>query len=52
MFILTALGDFIVFVAGGAAVWFFREPLTVWYKGVENQIGALNDKIKALKAKL
>lgn len=40
------------FVAGGALIWFFREPVTVWYKGAEDQIGALNDKIQKLKAKL
>lgn len=39
------------FIAGGALIWFARDPLTLWYKGAENQIGALNDKIKALKAK-
>lgn len=40
------------FVAGGALIWFFREPVTVWYKGAEDQIGALNDKIAKLRAKL
>lgn len=37
------------FVAGGALIWFCREPVTVWYKGAENYIGALNDKIQKLK---
>ena len=49
---MFAMIDLFWFVAGGAAVWFGREPITVWYKGVENQIGALNDKIQKLKAKL
>jgi hypothetical protein len=37
---------------GGAAVWFGKEPITLWYKGAEDYIGALNDKIKAIKEKL
>lgn len=40
------------FVAGGALIWFAREPVTVWYKGAEDYVGALNDKIQKLKAKL
>jgi hypothetical protein len=40
------------FVAGGALIWFAREPVTVWYKGAEDYAGALNDKIQKLKAKL
>jgi hypothetical protein len=52
MFAWFAVIDIFWFVAGGAVIWFFREPLTVWYKGAENQIGELNDKIKALKEKL
>lgn len=38
--------------AGGAAVWFGRDPITLWYKGAEDYVGALNDKIKAIKEKL
>lgn len=40
------------FVAGGALIWFAREPVTLWYKGAEDYVGGLNDKIKALKEKL
>ncbi len=39
-------------VAGGALIWFAREPVTVWYKGAEDYVGALNDKIQKLKARL
>ena len=49
MFILTALGDIIVFIAGGALVWFCRDPVTRWYKGAEDYVGALEDKIRAIK---
>jgi hypothetical protein len=42
-------GSIVSFIAGGALIWFCREPVTVWYKGAENYVGALNDKIKALK---
>jgi lysozyme family protein len=41
----------ICFVAGGAAVWFFKDKMTSFYKSSEDQIGALEDKIRALKAK-
>lgn len=37
------------FVAGGALVWFGREPITLWYKGAEDYVGTLNDKIRALR---
>lgn len=40
------------FIAGGTAVWFGREPLLLWYKGAEDYVGGLNDKIKAIKAKI
>lgn len=40
------------FVAGGALIWFFREPVTVWFKGAEDYVGSLNEKIQKLKAKL
>lgn len=46
------LGSVLGFVAGGCLIWFAREPVTVWYKGAEDQIGALNDKIQKLKEKL
>lgn len=37
------------FIAGGALIWFCKEPVTLWYKGAEDYVGALNDKIKAIK---
>jgi hypothetical protein len=37
------------FAAGGALIWFFKDKVTSLYKSTEDQIGALNDKIKALK---
>lgn len=40
------------FVGGFAACWFGKEKLILWYKGAEDYIGALEDKIRALKAKL
>jgi hypothetical protein len=39
------------FVAGGALIWFYREPVTIFYKGAEDYIGILNDKIKAIQEK-
>jgi hypothetical protein len=35
--------------AGGALIWFAKDRVTSIYKSTEDQIGALNDKIKALK---
>lgn len=49
---MEVLSLIVGFVAGGAVIWFFREPVTIWYKGAEDQIGVLNDKIQKLKAKL
>jgi hypothetical protein len=46
---MFTIGCILGFVAGGTLIWFCREPVTVWYKGAENYVGALNDKIKALK---
>lgn len=39
------------FLAGGAAIWFFREPITKWYKGAEDYAGMLKDKLDALNKK-
>lgn len=36
------------FVAGGAAVWFGREPITKWYKGAEDYALELKAKAEAL----
>lgn len=52
MFVLTFLGDIIVFIAGGALIWFLKDPVTRWYKGAEDFVGMLEDKIRAAKAKL
>ena len=49
---MFAMVDILYFAGGFALCWFAREPVTVWYKGAEDQIGKLNDKIQALKAKL
>lgn len=49
---MFAVIDIAWFAAGFAVCWFFREPLTSWYKTTEDRIGELNDKIKALKEKL
>lgn len=45
---MFALIDILWFVAGGAAVWFFREPITRYYKGAENYYGAMKDKAEAI----
>jgi len=44
---MFAMIDVLWFVAGGAAVWFGREPITRWYKGAEDYWGALKDKAEA-----
>ena len=36
------------FVAGGAAVWFGREPITKWYKGAEDYALELKAKAEAM----
>lgn len=41
--------EFIIgFIAGGAAIWFGREPIIKWYKGAEDYAGALKDKAEAI----
>jgi hypothetical protein len=40
--------DIVWFIAGGAAVWFGREPITRWYKGAEDYAGALKAKADAI----
>lgn len=47
---MFALVDILYFVAGGALIWFSRDPVTRWYKGAEDYVGALEDKIRAIKA--
>jgi hypothetical protein len=46
---MFAMIDIFWFLAGGAAIWFGREPITKWYKGAEDYIGMLEDKIRAIK---
>jgi hypothetical protein len=49
MFALTFIGDIVVFAAGGAVVWFFKDPILKWYKGAEKfaqDLKAKADKIK------
>lgn len=45
---MFALIDIIYFVAGGALIWFCREPVTRWYKGAEDYYGAMKDKAEAV----
>jgi hypothetical protein len=40
------------FVGGGAAVWFGKEPLTLWYKGAEDYAGGLMDRARTVRDKL
>lgn len=35
--------------AGGALIWFCKDKVTLWYKGAEDYVGILEDKIRALK---
>jgi hypothetical protein len=46
---MFTIGFILGFVAGGALIWFCKDKVTSFYKSTEDQIGALNDKIKALK---
>ena len=39
-------------IVGGAAVWLLKDKIATFVTGAETQIRALEDKIKALKAKL
>ncbi len=43
------LGLALGIIGGGALIWFAKGPATLWYKGAEDYVGALNDKIKAIK---
>jgi len=44
------------FISGGiligVLIWFCKDPVTRWYKGAENFIGDLEEKVRALKATL
>lgn len=48
---MFAIVDIFWFAGGFALCWFFREPVTKWYKGVEDYAGALKDKAEALLGK-
>ncbi len=37
------------FLAGGALIWFAKDKVTLWYKGAEDYVGMLQDKIRAAK---
>jgi hypothetical protein len=45
---MFAMVDILYFIAGGAVIWFFREPVTRWYKGAEDYYGAMKDKAEAI----
>ncbi len=44
---MFAMIDIVWFAAGFAVCWFFREPVTRWYKGAEDYWGALKDKAES-----
>jgi hypothetical protein len=46
---MFALVDIFWFAAGGALIWFCKEPVTRYYKGAEDYVGMLEDKIRAIK---
>jgi hypothetical protein len=45
---MFAMIDVLWFVAGGAAVWFGREPITKWWKGAETFAQSLKAKAEAI----
>lgn len=49
---MFVLGSILGFVAGGALIWFCKEPVTKWYKGAEDFIGDLEEQVRSLKARL
>ena len=40
------------FAGGFAACWFGKDKIKLWVNGVETEVRALEDKIKALRAKV
>jgi hypothetical protein len=46
---LTTFGDVLVFAAGFAVCWFFKDPVTKMITGTENFVKSLEAKIAALK---
>jgi hypothetical protein len=45
---MFAMIDILWFAGGFAVCWFFREPVTKFYKGAEDYAGALKDKAEAI----
>ncbi len=45
---MFAVIDIAWFIAGGALIWFCREPVTRWYKGAEDYAGMLKDKAESI----
>lgn len=50
MFALTFLGDVIVFVAGGALIWFFKDPIQKIVIGANAFSAKLHAKADAIAA--
>jgi len=51
MFALTFLGDAIVFVAGGALIWFFKPAIQKMVLGINKYSAMLNADAAIAKAK-
>lgn len=45
---MFAMIDILYFAGGFALCWYAREPVTRWYKGVEDYAGMLKDKAEAM----
>lgn len=52
MFALTFLGDIIVFIAGGALIWFFKPTLQKWVIGANALSAKLHAQADALAPKV
>jgi len=48
MFALTFIGDIIVFIAGGALIWFCKDPIQKFFLGAESFATKLRDKANAV----
>ena len=40
------------FLAGGALIWFCKDPIVRWYKGAEDFVGDLEKQARDLRARL
>ncbi len=49
---MWSIFDNIVFAAGFTACWFSKDKIKVWVMGAETFISTLEDKARALKAKI